>query len=191
MCHDHHRDGHSCCGGHDREEHGCCGGHDHKEHSCCGGHDHEEHGCCCGRDHEEHETIALTQAEVELLSNLAQVSYLPLTQLLLKSTKSDHLEAVALTPVYLEEAQESMEEVKETGAMLRELEEYGLISLDFDLELQGYDYRMYRESAVFALLQQTVEEGKRREDFLYDLAEVQCGSMALTDLGYAVVDYLG
>ena len=187
MCHNHHQEGHSCCG---HEEHACCGTHAHEEQGCCGGHQHHEQGCCC-HEHEEHEPIALTEAEVELLSTLAQVSYLPLTQLLLKSTKSDHLEAVALTPVYLEDTQESMEEVKETGAMLRELEEYGLISLDFDLELKGYDYQMYRDSAVFALLQQTVEEGKGREDFLYDVAEVECGSMALTDLGYAVVDYLG
>jgi hypothetical protein len=127
---------------------------------------------------------------VELLSTLAQVSYLPLTQLLLKSTKSDHLEAVALSPVYLEDSGESMEQVKQTGEMLLELEEYGLISLDFDLELKGYDYQLYLDSAVFALLQQTVEEGRGREDFLYDLAEVERGSMALTDLGYAVVDRL-
>lgn len=188
MCHKHHQDQHTCCG---REEQSCCGSRDHHEQTCCSGHEDREHGCCCGHDRQEHEPIALTLAEVELLSTLAQVSYLPLTQLLLKSTKSDHLEAVALTPVYLEDAQESMEEVKETGAMLRELEEYGLISLDFDLELKGYDYRMYRESAVFALLQQTVEEGKGREGFLYDVAEIECGSMALTDLGYAVVDRLG
>jgi hypothetical protein len=35
-----------------------------------------------------------------------------------------------------------------------------------------------------------VEEGRGREDFLYDLAEGERGSMALTDLGYAVVDRL-
>lgn len=184
----HHHQEHTCCGSH-QEQPFCCG-HDHREGACCGGHDHQEQGCCCSRGQGEGVSITLSDPQIELLSTLAQVSYLPLTQLLLKSTKSDHLEAVALSPVYLEDPRESMEQVKQTGAMLLELEEYGLISLDFDMELKGYDYQIYRDCAVFALLRQTVEEGRGREDFLYDLAEVERGSMALTDLGYAVVDRL-
>ena len=184
----HHHQEHTCCCSH-QEQQSCCD-HEHREGACCSGHDHQEQGCCCSHSQGEHGSVTLSHAQVELLSTLAQVSYLPLTQLLLKSTKSDHLEAVALSPVYLEDSGESMEQVKQTGEMLLELEEYGLISLDFDLELKGYDYQLYLDSAVFALLQQTVEEGRGREDFLYDLAEVERGSMALTNLGYAVVDRL-
>ena len=78
--HNHHEDGHCCCG-HDHHEHEhhhhheegeCCCGHDHHEHEhhhhheegeCCCGHDHHEHEhhhhheegeCCCGHDHHDH-----------------------------------------------------------------------------------------------------------------------------------------
>lgn len=43
--HDHHHEGHECCGGHGHDharDHECFGGHDHgKDHECCDGHHHE------------------------------------------------------------------------------------------------------------------------------------------------------
>ena len=180
MCHHHtHEEEHTCCGG--------CGSHseEHPAHACHG----EGHTCggCCGSQSQ----IVLSDEQVALLQELAQVSYLPLTRLTLASTQSDDLLSVALSPVYLQTADEPMEQVKRTGAWLLELEEYGLISLDYDLELKGYDYRIYEDSAVFALLRQTVEEGRGRPGFLYDLPCLERGSMALTELGYQVVDRLG
>ena len=180
MCHHHtHEEEHTC--------RGCCGSHseEHPSHTCHG----EGHTCggCCGSQPQ----IVLSDEQVALLQELAQVSYLPLTRLTLASTRSGDLLSVALAPVFLQAPDEPMERVKQTGAWLLELEKYGLISLDYNLELKGYDYRLYEDSDVFALLRQTVEEGKGCAGFLYDLPCLERGSMALTELGYQVVDRLG
>ena len=56
--HDHHHEGHECCGGHGHdhaEDHECCGGHGHADgHECCGGHDHGKDHECRGGHHHEH-----------------------------------------------------------------------------------------------------------------------------------------
>ena len=160
MCHHHHH--------HEGEDHHCCGG--------CG-------GCCCGRS-------ALTEREQAFIRCLAQVPYLPVVRFLLRSTKSEHLEAIALEPVYLLDTGDSMEHGQESGDVLRGLEEKGLITLDYDAPLQGYDYQIFLDSHVYRFFQETVEEAKSRQDFLYDIGVMEQGSMALTQRGYAAADLI-
>lgn len=160
MCNHHHH--------HEGEGHHCCGG--------CG-------GCCC------HHT-ALTEREEAFIRCLAQIPYLPVTRFLLRSTKSEHLESVALEPVYLLDIGDSMEHVQESGNVLRSLEEKGLITLDYDAPLQGYDYQTFLDSHVYRYFQETVEEAKARQDFLYDIGVMEQGSMALTQRGYAAADLI-
>ena len=90
---------------------------------------------------------------------------------------------VSLAPVYITALDDSMETVKKIGAILSVLEKKGLISLDYDTPLQDYDYTQYTNSVLFAYFTETVNEGKKSPRFLCDTAEIEFGSMALTEFG--------
>lgn len=188
-----HEHQHCGCGGH-HAEHGSTyhehGGehHAHHEHSCCGGQHDENHGhSCCGAQSNE---ILLTEEDVEFLGVLAQTPFLPMASFILKSSKSSHLGSVALAPVYLKNLNDSMETVKSTGEMLKRLEGYGLITLDYDEPLQNYDYSDYSNAPLYAYFQQTVAEAPKTDEFLFDIAELELGSIALTHRGQQAIQQL-
>ena len=179
---------------HTEHEHGCCGGdHEHKhEHGCCGGdheHDHE-HGCCGGDHEHDQEAIEISDIEHQFLMALAEVSFLPVARFVMGSTKSEHLSSVALAPVFIQESEVPMDEVKMLGEGLLHLEEFGLITLDYDQPLDGYDYHVYEQSDVYKEFQKVVLEGSTREDFLFDSGAMEKGSIALTTLGQGAIDQL-
>ena len=93
--------------------------------------------------------LTLTQPEIDFLNRLAQYAFLPVAR------KLGDLE-----PVYLEEG-----DPNQMGMILQVLEKKGLISLDFDKPLRGFD-----ESAYAA----------------YPIR----GSMALTQRGQTVLELL-
>ena len=102
-------------------------------------------GACSGCARE----LVLTQKEVEFLNTLAQVAFLPVAR-----TMGD------LTPVFLEEG-----EPEEMSLLLQVLEKKGLISLDYDKPLKGFDDGAYAAYPVR-------------------------GSMALTERGQKVLEML-
>lgn len=73
--------------------------------------------------------LTLTQAEIEMLEQLGQIPFLPIAR-----NMGD------LTPIYLEETRCSLEEY---GNLLLCLEKKGLVSLDFDKPLRGFDDSAY------------------------------------------------
>lgn len=192
-----HDDNHGCGCGHDHSDHNCGCGHDHgdQDHSCGCGHDHSDHDHSCGCDGEccsghQPRTIELSPEACDFLATLAQFPFLPLTRFLMTSTKSDHLESVALAPVLLTDGTESVAQVRELGEMLSDLENMGLITLDYDMPLQGFDYALYQNSVAFHALEELVAEGRNKEGFLFDSPVLEKGSIALTDLGRQVIDQL-
>ena len=107
------------------------------------------HNCAscsgCGK------SLSLTSQEVEMLHTLAQIPFLPVAR-----------RADSETPVYLEDDRHTKEEYR---LILECLEKKGLISLDFDKPLQGFDDGAYRAYPIR-------------------------GSMALTARGQSVVELL-
>ncbi len=93
--------------------------------------------------------LVLTQKEVDMLEKLGQIPFLPVAR------KVD-----SMTPIYLEEG-----DAEENSLLLQCMEKKGLICLDFDKPLRGFD-----DSAYHA----------------YPLV----GSMALTARGQAVLELL-
>jgi len=93
--------------------------------------------------------LVLTEQEMDFLNLLAQYAFLPVAR-----------KMGDLTPVYLEEGKP-----EEMSLLLQVLEKKGLVSLDFDKPLQGFD-----ESAYAA----------------YPIR----GSMALTERGQKVLELL-
>ena len=111
-----------------------------------GGCDHNCAGCSgCGK------SLSLTEAEIEMLRTLAQIPFLPVAR-----------RADAETPVYLEDEKHTKEEY---SMILACLEKKGLISLDFDKPLSGFDDSAYKAYPIR-------------------------GSMALTARGQTVVELL-
>lgn len=96
-------------------------------------------------------SLELTAAEIKMLQTLAQIPFLPIAR-----------RADDATPVYLEEKDHS---VAEYGLILQCLEKKGLISLDFDQPLRGFDDSAYAPYPIR-------------------------GSMALTARGQTVVELL-
>lgn len=151
--------------------------HEHNHEHCGGG--------CCGSCGCQEATLA--PQEDTFLRELAQIAFLPVAQFCMKSTKSDHFESVALAPVFLTGTSDTMEQAREVGETLLSLEAKGLISIDYDEPLEGFDYGMYKRSDLYVLFLETVEEAKGREDFLFDEGVLECGSIALTEQGNQAV----
>lgn len=91
--------------------------------NCCG-----DCGSCagCGR------ALELTEKEIAFLHTLAQIPFLPVAR------KAD-----ADRPVYLEDGN-----AEEMSLLLQCLEKKGLISLDFDRPLKGFDMSAYKDYPV-------------------------------------------
>ncbi len=149
-------------------------------------------GCCCGGCHAAapQEEVSVSTEELQFLQKLAQTPYLPLASFLLKSTQSNHLESVALAPVYLNSKADSMETVKNTASLLKSLHEKGLISLDYEEPLENGDYSEYTDSESYAYFKETVAEAEGKKDFLFDTPSLELGSMALTYTGQLLIDRL-
>ena len=146
---------------------GCCGGHHHGNHGC--GHHHSHKDCasgCCGHSH-DHE-VHLTEADVRFILLLAETPFLPVTRFLMRSSHSGHLSSIALAPVYLTSREDSMEVVKAAGQSIKRLAELALVSLDYDIPLEGCDYSDYEESQLYAYLRETIAEAQGRPGFLFD-----------------------
>lgn len=178
---------HCNCGG------GCgCGGHEESTGCGCGGHD-AGHSCGCG-GHEEstpfytYNQEPLSDAQKTFLQQLAQCCYLPVARYVVKSTKESDFMMAAFGPAFIQGDHHSMAELHQVRTFLTDLEQLGLLALDYDIPLEGYDYAPYYESEVFTMLKETVAEGLGKEGFFGDTADIETGSMALTE---AAMDLLG
>ncbi|NLO85884.1 MAG: hypothetical protein GX096_10730 [Clostridiales bacterium] len=177
---------HTC--NHEHNEHEHCH-HDHGEHEHCH-HTHGEHEHCgCSGEHHG-EPVEISDQEHSFLHSFVHHPYLPLARFLMASTKSSHIESIALAPVYLTDNTLNVPEVRQVGDMLAGLEDKGIISLDYDMPLGNYDYKPYQDSAAFHALEDVVREGSQQEGFLFDRAIIETGSMALTEFGQQVMSQL-
>ena len=163
-----------------------CGGH--HDHGCdCGHHVHTA-DCGCGHDH--HEVIpidGLSNVQMHILLTLHQQRYLPVARFSMTAQADLDAYGVALAPVYLSSPDDEMEAVKELGTIFQALEDANLITIDYDIELSGYDYAEYETSGLYAYFVKTVEEGKTKPGVRFDTPNLERGSMALTKDGEAAI----
>ena len=86
--------------------------------------------------------LVLSQAEIDFLQELGQIPFLPVAR-----------KMGDLTPVYLERGEDQAEQY---SLILQCLEKRGIISIDYDAPLKGFDYAAYTGYPVhgsFALTQ--------------------------------------
>ncbi len=156
-------------------------------------HSHRHSGGCCSHTSNlesdytnSMESLQIDSKEKSFLKELVKCSYLPVCRFIMSSSLDKGARIVSLAPVYINSIDDSMETVKATRNVLYELEEKGLISLDYDIPLQNYNYTQYKQSALFEFFKETVNEGKKNPSYLFDTAEIDLGSIALTELGEKV-----
>jgi len=187
--HNHHHDC-NCGHEHHHHDHDCNCGHEHHHH-----HEHD-HECGCGCGHHHHRdprpvteralSVEVNGNELAILKTIEAVGCLPVARFV--ATKSDEEEVLidCLSPVYLYDEHDTMEDVKAIGAVLKGLEDKDLLSLDYDMPIVDFDYGMYTGSDLYADFVDTSAEAKGREGFLCDTAQIELGSMAVTELGEQV-----
>lgn len=173
---------------HQHNEHCDCGEHTCEHTHTTGHHEHDGH-CCCGHTHAPIPTPdGLSPVQVDILLALRQRQCLPVACFTLLKADDASLQSAALAPVYLSAADDTMEQVKQLGRELSQLEEMDLLTLDYDIPLQNYPYDEYKNAALYAYFVQTVAEAASRPEAIYDTPHLDLGSMALTDVGEEMVD---
>jgi len=167
---------------------GCGAGHqgcNHTEH-----HHHDEH-CGCGHTHAPVSTPeGLTNIQVDFLLALRERRFLPVACFSVAKAGDDTRHAVALDPVYLGSADDTMEQVKQIGKELSLLEDMDLLTLDYDIPLKNYPYEEYKASELYAYFAETVREAAQKPGATFDTPILELGSMMLTEAGEAMVDTL-
>lgn len=130
----------------------------------------------------------ITEQEKKILEQIKQTRRYPVCRFELRSSKEEDLVSTALNSVHLTDEHESMESVKARAALLKSLEEKGLIVINYSLKtfIKG-DYLCYHHSDIYHELEQLVQEGGKREGYLFDYSFVKKGQAVLTVKGeYAV-----
>jgi len=158
--------------------------HKHQSHSCASDCSCHSHSSNSGKGHAHSQgPLTISSEEKSVLLELKQCSQLPVSRFVMSSSTEKEARFVSLAPVYIEALDDSMESVKQKGTVLSKLEKKRLICLDYDIPMQGYDYTLHTNSALFAYFTETVNEAKKNSSFLCDTAEIEFGSIALTEFG--------
>ena len=152
---------------------------------------HNEHcGCGCGHDHTHIPPSApasgpaeVTDSQKDFLHELAHRRFLPLARFTVEDSREKDFISTAMAPVFIRSVSDGMDAVKEAGAFLQRLADMGLVTLDYDLPLQGYGYEEYKQSSLYAYFRATVAEGAAKPGFLGDTPVLELGSIALTEAG--------
>ena len=156
---------------------------------------HDEHCCGCGCDHnhklphlsDAHPTpVGVTKNQKDFLHQLSHSHYLPVARFTVKDSREEGFVSTALAPVFLRSASDDMNTVKEAGIFLQNLEDLGLITLDYDIPLDGYGYEEYKASSLYEYFCTTVAEGATRPNFLGNTPVLELGSIALTEAGHQI-----
>lgn len=192
-----HDDGCGCGSKHNHSD-GCgCGSkHEHGDDCGCGSEHQHEHNtgnscgenCECGSKNEiglKFDSTELSIKELSFIKLLDRHLYLPLVQFIIKG--DNHFESIALSNVFIQSPHQTINQTKDTGSMLKGLEEKGIITLDYDIPLDGCDYSDYKNSDIYQEFCGVVDEGKSNPNFLGKEAVLECGSIALTPVGEQLV----
>lgn len=169
-----------------KHSHGCCCGshaNHHSEDKHCAGNS-NQHNCGCHSHENQSEMVSfedLTETETHFLKHLIDYEFLPVARFIVKSTKEEDFENIVLSPVFIIDTKDTIEQVKNVAKKLTNLENGGFITIDYDIPLNGYSYSEYHNSSVFKYFKETVLQASCKKSFLGDTAVMECGSIAPTD----------
>lgn len=115
---------------------------------------------------------------------LRQRARMPIARFQLTSSLDEELVSVALDDVVLLDPEDTMEEVKERAAQIARFREKGLLVTRYDIRFADGDLTaMYEDSNLFNELWVLAQQGRGKEGFLFDDAQVRMGLILLTPKG--------
>lgn len=136
--------------------------------------------------------MELKDKELVLLWEIKLRNSVPVVRFELRSSVERELVSVALSNVLLTTQEDTMETVKETGAMLQALEDQGLIRIDYHLAVTvKSDYDNFGESSLYQYFCKTVEESRSNPKFLFDTPYLKRGRVTLTAKGERILKAQG
>lgn len=71
---------------------------------------------------------------------------------------------------------------------MKSLEEKGHLTLDYEEPLENANYSEYKDSDLNAYFKETVAQAGNHDDYLYDIPDLELGSIALTYSGQMAID---
>lgn len=109
---------------------------------------------------------------------------MPIARFELASALEEELLSVALDDVVLLDPEDTMEEVKERAAQIARYREKGLLTTRYDIHYADGDLTaLYENSNLFNELWVLSQQGRGKEGFLFDCAQVRMGLIVLTPKG--------
>ena len=90
----------------------------------------------------------------------------------------------SLNDVVLLDPEDTMEEVKDRAAQIARFREKGLLTVRYDMRIADGDlFAMYENSNLFNELWVLAQQGRGKDGFLFDDAQVRMGLIVLTAKG--------
>ena len=115
---------------------------------------------------------------------LRQRARMPVARFELVSSLDPELLSVALNDVVLLDPEDTMEEVKDRAAQIARFREKGLLTTRYDFHYASSGLlELYEDSNLFNELWVLTQQGRNREGFLFDHAQVRMGLIVLTQKG--------
>ncbi len=168
------------CGVKHSPGHKCCGHHEHHHHHTEEHHAHHADGCNCGNhNHAGVQSQNLSEEEQQVISAIKHTGCIPVVRFVMKSSKSSHFESTALSAVYISSLEDDLEDVKSRAKILNTLENKGLLSIDYDIPITNYNYDEYTNSNIYKDFEKMMEESTDKEGFIFDIADMDKGSVVL------------
>lgn len=119
-----------------------------------------------------------------LLDAAARPGGVPIVRFELRSSRENSLRSTALDLVWMTDAADSMELVRNRASCIREAVREGLVWVDFHLPVTARSrYAVYLESGLYADFCRMAEEGGKRPGFLFDTPFLKRGVLTLTAKG--------
>lgn len=135
--------------------------------------------------------LELTQEEKQILLDIGREKRFPIARLEMHNSEQDELVNIALNYVRITKPEDSMETVKARSAAIKSLMEQGLVFIDYTVRVWvSGDYDVYYKSKIYELLCQTVMEGAKQPNALFNLAFLRKGYATLTRKGEKLVEQL-
>jgi hypothetical protein len=138
------------------------------------------------RHHEPDYENGLSIAENNVLMALSERGALPVAQFSLTSSREAQAYAVAMEPVYVARAEDSLEDIREYGALFAGLEEKGLIDIDYDFPCPATPTANTTPPAPGDALWRPPPKRRRAASLRH--AKLELGAITLTQRGEETVD---
>jgi len=114
---------------------------------------------------------------------------MPIARFELLSSLDEELVSVALNDVVLLSPEDTMAEVKERAAQIARFREKGLLTTRYDFHYASSGlWELYENSNLFNELWVLTQQGRGKEGFLFDHAQVRMGLIVLTQKGRELFD---